>query len=356
MSQGADLPSKEEIRIQLANLKKPEEPILKRYKTNDSTVPKLQELLSQNPHGLLVVRDEIVGLFAQLDQEQAQSDRAFYLEGWNGDTKLTFDRIGRGSIFATVCLSVFGGIQPDPLKAYLYEAMRSGANDGLVQRLQMVTYPNDLEFQYVDVPPNELSQKHAFELLQKIAEIDFVQYGAIQDVADESPYFRFSTEAQEFFKQWLIALEAKLESMRKNDEEPVLIEHLSKYRSLMPTLALITHVVEMVDKKQAGPVSLEAAQKAGKWCDFLEAHARRIYGMVGCARESYVTLAKKIRGGQLGMEFSCRDVYTKHWKGLSKPEEAQEAINKLVVRKWLRLVEGLNVVRYAVNPKISSSI
>ena len=64
MNKDADVSSKEEIKMQLANLKKPDEPVLKRYKTNDSTVPKLQELFSQNPHGLLVLRDELVGLFA----------------------------------------------------------------------------------------------------------------------------------------------------------------------------------------------------------------------------------------------------------------------------------------------------
>src|ERR1700737_3806651 len=42
----------------------PDAPTLRRYKTNDSTVEKLGELLRENPAGLLVLRDELVGLIA----------------------------------------------------------------------------------------------------------------------------------------------------------------------------------------------------------------------------------------------------------------------------------------------------
>jgi Protein of unknown function (DUF3987) len=39
----------------------PGAPTLRRYKTNDSTVEKLGELLRETPAGLLVLRDELVG-------------------------------------------------------------------------------------------------------------------------------------------------------------------------------------------------------------------------------------------------------------------------------------------------------
>jgi hypothetical protein len=39
---------------------------LRRYKTNDSTVEKLGELLRENPVGLLILRDELVGVDREL--------------------------------------------------------------------------------------------------------------------------------------------------------------------------------------------------------------------------------------------------------------------------------------------------
>ena len=50
------------LQKKLAHLPEPDMPPCKRYRANDVTVPKLHELLSQNPRGLLLFRDEVMGL------------------------------------------------------------------------------------------------------------------------------------------------------------------------------------------------------------------------------------------------------------------------------------------------------
>ncbi len=47
---------------ELSALTEPQIAHCKRYGTNDATIEKLQELLSQNERGLLLFRDELVGL------------------------------------------------------------------------------------------------------------------------------------------------------------------------------------------------------------------------------------------------------------------------------------------------------
>ena len=47
------------------------------------------ELLRDNPTGLLVLRDELVGFIASWDKEGREGKRAFYLETWNGNSILT---------------------------------------------------------------------------------------------------------------------------------------------------------------------------------------------------------------------------------------------------------------------------
>jgi hypothetical protein len=64
------------------------------------------------------------------------------------------------------------------------------------------------------------------------------------------------------------------------DDHPVLLSHVAKYRSLMPALALILHVIDGVDTGVGGPVSGVAAERAAAWCRYLEAHARRLYAPV----------------------------------------------------------------------------
>lgn len=56
-----------------------EEPVCRRYVVNDTSYQSLGILLTQNPNGLLVHRDEIVSLLKSLDGEQAAEARGFYL-------------------------------------------------------------------------------------------------------------------------------------------------------------------------------------------------------------------------------------------------------------------------------------
>lgn len=116
-----------------------EAPKEKRYVINDSSVEKLGELLNQNPKGLLLCRDELPGWFQSLDRDGRESDRAFFLEAWNGYGSYTFDRIGRGTIqISSLTLSIIGGIQPGPLSNYLYHTLSGGMkDDGLLQRFQL---------------------------------------------------------------------------------------------------------------------------------------------------------------------------------------------------------------------------
>jgi hypothetical protein len=58
------------------------------------------------------------------------------------------------------------------------------------------------------------------------------------------------------------------------------LSRVAKYRSLMPSLALILHLIDGVDAGPGGPVSRAAAAQAAAWCEYLAAHARRLYAAV----------------------------------------------------------------------------
>lgn len=335
----------------MEKLSEPLAPALKRSKANDATVPKLHELLSTNPRGILVLRDELVGLLASLDKEDRQEDKSFYLQSWNGYGDFTYDRIGRGSIFVpNVCLSVFGGIQPDKLRSYLYSAMRREADDGLVQRFQLMTYPDDVSWEYVDEFPDAAAREAAFRVFAEIATADFLKLGATTD-GTGAPFFRFASGAQDYFKEWITNLET---SKLRVQEEPVILEHLSKYRSLMPSLAEIIHVINVASEvTEPGNVTLEAAEMAAGWCDVLEPHTRRIYGLVVNVRlKAALSLGEKLKKRELQDGFCAREVYRHGWTYLTSPEDAEAALNELVLKKYLREVEENRTVRYLINPRI----
>ena len=80
-------------------------------------------------------------------------------------------------------------------------------------------------------------------MIQKLNDMDFVKDdGAILEDGNKIPYLRFSPDAQKLFKDWIFELENRL---RNNDETPAVQEHLGKYRSLMPSLALIFHLLDV---------------------------------------------------------------------------------------------------------------
>ena len=120
------------------------EPSQRRLIVVDATFESLHQLLAENPAGVFVLRDELTGWLASLERQGRESERAFYLECWSGDTSFTIDRIGRGSIHVEhCCVSLFGGIQPARLRAYLADALRDGpSNDGLIQRFQLLVWPD----------------------------------------------------------------------------------------------------------------------------------------------------------------------------------------------------------------------
>ena len=148
-------------------------PILRRYKSNDTTIEKLGELLRENPAGLLVMRDELVGLIASWDREGREGERAFYLEAWNGNASFDTDRIGRGSIFIpNLCVSIFGGIQPDKLTSYLEQAANTLANDGMLQRFQLLVYPDHRAWEWRDRIPAKDARDRAFAVFEALVDFD----------------------------------------------------------------------------------------------------------------------------------------------------------------------------------------
>ncbi len=183
----------------LQALSAPEEPRQRRFKTNDGTVAKIGDILVGSPAGLMVFRDELVGLLASWDREGNETDRAFYLEGWNGLGSFNIDRIARGSLFIkTVCLSVFGSIQPDLLERYLAGISNSLDNDGRVQRFQVLVYPNAEPWRWVDRHPVKGAREAVRDVFDRLAEFDPLQDGATEpNDFVKLPYFAFDDAAQE---------------------------------------------------------------------------------------------------------------------------------------------------------------
>ncbi|RYF50137.1 MAG: DUF3987 domain-containing protein, partial [Cytophagaceae bacterium] len=343
----------------------PEAPIKpkeRRYIVNDATIEKHADILNENPTGTLQFRDELTGWIASLDKSGHEQDRGFYLEAWNGNGSITIDRIGRGTTHVNnVCVSLFGGIQPVKLLGHL-RAASGHENDGFVQRFQVMVYPDKPHWSYVDEYVDARARDEAFALIQQIADSDFSAIAYQVDEFDRFPYTRFDPQAQDIFRDWLTNWQTQV----LPNESGLLLEHFTKYRSLMPSLALIFHVVNCVDKPapvdktQKYLVSAEAAQMAIDWCAYLMSHARRIYGMLDTLHiESAKSLLQHLKAGHLKDGFKARDVQRKGWTNLTSLDMVESGIGELITHHWLREVQPPapafgrpEAPHYLINPQI----
>lgn len=149
----------------------------------------------------------------------------------------------------------------------------------------------------------------------------------------------FAPDAQELFDAWRTELEQRLRSP-EIDTQPAFASHLAKYRSLMPSLALIFHLVDIADGTEPGPVSLEAAQLAAAWCEYLETHAVKLYAREVSSRALVARdLAKRIEDGDIEDGVTVREVYRRGWEGLSDREVVISGLEVLAECNWLRLEE-----------------
>lgn len=313
----------------------------RRYLTHDATVEKLGELLRENPRGMLVLRDELSGWLRALDKAGREGDREFFLEAWNGTGSFTTDRIGRGTVhIPALTVSVFGGIQPGKLRPLVEAAVDGGAgDDGLLQRLQLLVWPDRLgPWQKPAGWPDAAARDRAAAVFAGLDALTPSAVGAEAD-GDGIPCLRFTPGAQAIFDRWRDELEARLRS-EELDDSPGFAAHLAKYRSLMPTLALVVHLVELVDGRVAGvnrgPVGEPAARLAAAWCEFLELHARKLYAveLAGGAAAARA-LADKIAVGAVVDGQSVRELYRAHWAGLATPERVLLALTTLAELGWV---------------------
>lgn len=289
---------------------------------NDATVEKLGELLNENPRGLLLIRDELAGFLARMESEEYQSDRAFYLEAFNGDGKFTYDRIGRGTVRIENCtMSMIGGVQPTRIAPLVRAALSGENNDGLVQRLQMAVWPDDVgSWEWIDRAP-DLRAKLAFEQA----------FNVMHNLDLDGPaILRLTPEAQAHFRDWMTETQTEA---RCGKLSSILESHIMKMPKTIATLALI---FELLDGGRVA-VGEPAMLRALGWADYLRSHAGRLYAAGETMGENGAKLILQ-RRHQLSKQFTPRDIQRKQWAGLGDRDTVQAALEMLVSTRHCRQI------------------
>ena len=323
---------------ELLDEQKESDPPAKRFKTSDVTIEKLGELLNQNPNGMMVSFDELSAFFGKLNRRDHEADRPFYLTGWNGNTGDIVDRLGRGHVpIPAVTITVNGGMVPGKLERHANDAINGGDNaDGLLQRFQLMVYPDKTSFPKYERATSEEDtslREQAWEVYKRLSDIRHPDNDP--DNPKQIPTVQFTDESQDLYTEWLTELDERWRTGMEG--MPAFESHVSKYRSLVPSLALIIHLAELPAGEPIGEVPIGALQKALGLCEYLELHARKIYAKeINPGLAGAFALSQKIKSGAVKDGDSIRDIYRKGWSGLSKTAEVFAAVEVLERFGWVR--------------------
>ena len=99
-----------------------------RLYATDPTIERLAPLLQARPRGMMLIRDELSGLFANMARYSSGSDRPFWLEAWNGGRHIV-ERVSGSIVVDHLLVGVIGSFQPDKLARAF-----AGDEDGMYGR------------------------------------------------------------------------------------------------------------------------------------------------------------------------------------------------------------------------------
>jgi len=110
-----------------------------RLYATDPTIERLAALLQARPRGMMLIRDELAGLFANMGRYSGGSDRPFWLEAWNGRRHVVERQSGSVAI-PHLLVGVIGSFQPDKLARAF-----AGDEDGMYGRF-LYAWPSTPEY------------------------------------------------------------------------------------------------------------------------------------------------------------------------------------------------------------------
>lgn len=309
-------------------------PAAKRLITSDATEEKAGELMQTNPYGLILELDELAVLYAMTEKNPSYNE--FLLKAWNGKEGHTVDRIMRGTLhIEALCLSVIGGIQPGRIARYVKAAAQNAAGDGLLQRFQLVAFPDgwNKSWSNVDSYPDRTARDTAFTWFQEMMARDpdcFPSQGEYL-----RPGLRFTQDAQVLFDSWHGDLHERL-------RQGELAESMEAAESKSPKLLLgLALILELGRNPNAGAIEADTLTNAIAFVDAARSHSKRLLTChLGSAPDAARVIWSKIREGKLQDGFTIRDVYRNEWKGVGDKETAGEALDILSECGWLIPVDS----------------
>jgi hypothetical protein len=321
----------------------PEEPALRRLVATDYTMESLQEILLDNPRGILLKIDELAAFTGSFDAYRGKSgkDRPNALKLWDGGS-LPVDRVGRHGNIRNWSACIVGKVQENKLAS-----MAPGlTDDGLMQRFLVY------EIGTVSMGSHRQPDREAISQYEQM--IRFL----VNQTYNGEPITL--SGAAEPYRERIERITYALKSLPVLS--PAFRAHAAKLHGQFARLVLVMHLVDyheqhgymLADDRMI--VSGETAKRVHDlMMQFLIPNAIRIYSRYFDEYDASGSDVRWIADHILAHHserLTARDLYRAKPEFDKHRKRLERAVDGLVDANWLTVVPGrqVNSITYVVNP------
>jgi Protein of unknown function (DUF3987) len=318
-----------------------------RLYVSNATIERLAALLQARPQGMLMLSDELAGLFLNMSRYSGGQDNEFWLEAWDGGP-YTVERVGRPPIVLRhLLIGVVGGLQPDKLARSF-----KGDLDGMYARI-LFTWPVDPSYRPLT---NEVAEVEP-EIVNALSRIIDLECGDADNFAPRdvalSPE---ATEAFERFRQFQHSSKEGLEGREREwwAKSPAHVLRLAG------TLSYLSWAMAG-GGSEPEQIELEFVEAAIRLVrDYFWPHSRAALRQIGL-NERHANARRALRWirAQSKKEVSLKDIRRDALNQSLDADQTQALLDGLTKAGWLRQTNkptaGRPIRRWEVNPKLFSS-
>lgn len=318
--------------------------VMPRLYVSDCTIERLAPLLEARPRGAIYIADELARLFMNLERYSGGSDRAFWLEAWDGNSFIV-ERLGRPPVMLPhLLVGVVGGFQPDLLARCF-----SGDSDGIYSRF-LYAWPREAPFRE---PADDVDEVDP-EIINAFSRLAGLQAGE-EEEAFAPRSVPLTADARHEFTQFA-QFAHKERQLLEGREREYWCKGVGHVLRLSGTLCFL----EWAWSGGAEPQAIDArhvTSAVALWKEFLWPHGRAALRLVGLTdkHSNARSVLRWLHAGKTGT-VSREEIRREALAQRLDAGETQALIDMLVRAGWLREVPvktsgpGRPLRRWEVNP------
>jgi hypothetical protein len=319
--------------------------VVPRLYVSDCTIERLAPLLEARPRGVIYVADELARLFMNLERYSGGSDRAFWLEAWDGNS-FTVERLGRPPVILShLLVGVVGGFQPDVLARSF-----AGDSDGIYSRF-LYAWPPEAPFR----EPTDDADEVDPEIINAFSRLANLQAGDDEAFAPRS--VPLTADARQVFAQFAQFAHRERQLLEGRDRE-YWCKGVGHVLRLAGTLCFL----EWAWTGGAEPQAIDAHHIESAtllWKGYLWPHGRAALRLVGLTdKHGHARTALRWLHAGNKQVVSREEVRREALAQRLDAGETQALLDMLVRAGWLREVPlklpgpGRTPRRWEVNPRL----